>query len=63
MVQLTGYVNATPDFTQLSEMVNGASELTIEVFGGAGHHARTAIGAVVMLFGVAIEVEARFLLR
>ena len=63
VVKLTGYVNATPDFTQLSEMVNGASELMIEVFGEAGHHARTAIGAVVMPFGVAIEVEARFLLR
>ncbi len=63
VVQLKGYVNATPDFTQLSEMLNGASELMIEVFGEAGHHARTAIGAVVMPFGVAIEVEARFLLR
>ena len=63
VVQLKGYVNATPDFTQLSEMVNGASELLIEVFGEAGHHTRTAIGSVVMPFGVAIEVEARFLLR
>ena len=63
VVQLKGYVNATPDFTQLSEMVNGASELMIEVFGAAGHHARTAIGAAVMPFDVAIEVEARFLLR
>ena len=63
VVQLKGYVNATPDFTQLSEMVNGASELMIEVFGEAGHHARTAIGAAVMPFDVAIEVEARFLLR
>ncbi len=63
VVRLTGYVNATPDFTRLSEMVNGASELMIEVFGEAGHHVRTAIGAVVMPFDVAIEVEARFLLR
>ena len=63
VVQLKGYVNATPDFTQLSEMVNGASELMIEVFGEAGQHARTAIGATVMPFDVAIEVEARFLLR
>ena len=63
VVKLTGYVNATPDFTRLSEMVNGASELMIEVFGEAGQHARTAIGAVVMPFGVAIEVEAQFLLR
>ena len=63
VVKLKGYVNATPDFTQLSEMVNGASELMIEVFGEAGHHARTAIGAAVMPFDVAIEVEARFLLR
>ena len=63
VVKLKGYINCTPDFTEISEVVNGASELMIEVFGEAGHHARTAIGAAVMPFDVAIEVEARFLLR
>ncbi len=62
VVKLKGYVNAMPDFTELPQMVNGASELMIEIFGEAGRHARTAIGAAVMPFDVAIEVEARFLI-
>lgn len=60
VVKLKGYVNAMPDFTAISAVVNGASELMIDVFGENGRHARTAIGAAVMPFDVAIEVEARF---
>ncbi len=63
VVKLTGYVNAMPDFTDISAVVNGASELMVELFGDAGRHARTAIGAAVMPFDVAIEVEGMFLLR
>ncbi len=62
VVKLTGYVNAMPDFTEISAVVNGASELMHEVFGEAGRHARTAVGVAVMPFDVAIEVEAMFLL-
>ena len=62
VVKLKGYVNATPDFTDIPQVVNGASELMLEVFGDAGRHARTAIGVAVMPFDVAIEVEARFLI-
>ncbi len=62
-VKLTGYVNATPDFTDISAVVNGASELMHEVFGDEGRHTRTAVGVAVMPFDVAIEVEAIFLLR
>ena len=58
VVKLKGYINCTPDFTEISEVVNGASELIIDVFGEAGRHARTAIGVASMPFGVAIEVEA-----
>ncbi len=63
VVKLTGYVNAMPDFTDISAVVNGASELMVELFGEAGRHARTALGVAVMPFDVAIEVEAMFLLR
>ena len=63
VVQLKGFVNAMPDFTEISAVVNGASELMIEVFGEDGRHSRTAIGVAVMPFDVAIEVEAIFLLR
>ncbi|MEE8516886.1 MAG: RidA family protein [Alphaproteobacteria bacterium] len=60
VMKLKGYVNATPDFTDIPEVVNGASELMIDIFGEAGRHARTAIGAAVMPFDVAIEVEGTF---
>jgi enamine deaminase RidA (YjgF/YER057c/UK114 family) len=63
VVQLKGFVNAMPDFTDISAVVNGASELMLEVFGDAGRHSRTALGVAVMPFDVAIEVEAIFLVR
>jgi enamine deaminase RidA (YjgF/YER057c/UK114 family) len=63
VVQLKGYVNCMPDFTEVSAVVNGASELMLDVFGDAGRHSRTALGVAVMPFDVAIEVEAMFLLR
>ncbi|MBO6785065.1 MAG: RidA family protein [Alphaproteobacteria bacterium] len=63
VVNVKGYVNATPDFTAIPDVVNGASELLIEIFGDAGMHTRTAMGNVVMPFDVALEVEAIFELR
>lgn len=63
VMKLKGYVNATPDFTEIPQVVNGASELMIDIFGEAGHHARTAIGAAVMPFDVAIEIEGIFLVK
>lgn len=63
VVNVKGYVNAMPDFTAIPYVVNGASELMVEVFGEAGYHTRTAMGNVVMPFDVALEVEAIFELR
>ena len=63
VMKLTGYVNAMPDFTEIPHVVNGASELFIDIFGDAGRHARTAVGVAVMPFDVAIEVEGIFLVR
>ncbi|AXK83146.1 RidA family protein [Pseudolabrys taiwanensis] len=60
---LRGYVNVTPDFIEIAQSVNGASDLMIEVFGAAGAHARTAIGVAMMPYNAAIEVEAQFLLK
>ena len=60
VVKIKDYVNSMPEFTDISAVVNGASDLLIEVFGEEGRHARTAIGVSSMPFGVAIEVEARF---
>ena len=63
VVNVKGYVNAMPDFTAIPDVVNGASELLIDIFGDAGLHTRTAMGNVVMPFDVALEVEAVFELR
>ncbi len=63
IVKLNGFVNAMPDFTEIPQVVNGASEVFIDIFGEAGHHARTAVGVAVMPFDVAIEVEGVFQVR
>jgi enamine deaminase RidA (YjgF/YER057c/UK114 family) len=59
-VQLRGFVNCTPDFTDMPQIVNGASDLMVEVFGDAGRHARAAVGTNALPAGVAVEVEAVF---
>jgi len=60
VVKLTGFVNSTPDFTDQPEVVNGCSDLMVEVFGESGRHARAAISAAALPRGVAVEVEAIF---
>ena len=60
VVKLTGFVNSTPDFTDQPEVVNGCSDLMVEVFGDAGRHARAAVSAASLPRGVAVEVEAIF---
>jgi enamine deaminase RidA (YjgF/YER057c/UK114 family) len=60
VVKITGFVNADPSFTQHPEVVNGASDLFVEVFGDAGRHARAAVGAGSLPRGVAVEVEGIF---
>ena len=58
IVKLTGFVNSTPEFTQQPQVVNGASDLMVEVFGDKGRHARAAVSAATLPLGVAVEVEA-----
>jgi enamine deaminase RidA (YjgF/YER057c/UK114 family) len=60
VVKLTGFVNATPEFTEHPQVINGASELMLEVFGEAGRHARAAVGSASLPLGVAVEVEGVF---
>ena len=60
VVRLGGFVNCTPDFTDQPQVVNGASNLMVEVFGDAGRHARAAVGVASLPLGVAVEVEAMF---
>lgn len=60
VTRVKGYINVDPDFKDVSAVLNGASELFIDLFGDPGQHSRTAIGVASMPFGVAIEVEAIF---
>lgn len=59
-VQLRGFVNCTPDFTDMPQVINGASDLMVEVFGDSGRHARAAVGMSGLPGGLAVEVEAIF---
>lgn len=62
-VRLGGFVNSMPDFTQQPQVINGCSDLIVEVFGDAGRHARTAIGVSVLPSDVAVEVDGIFEVR
>ncbi|MEX2647422.1 MAG: RidA family protein [Alphaproteobacteria bacterium] len=57
-VRVTGLVNATPDFHGASQVINGASELFLDLFGAAGRHTRLAYGVAGLPYGVAVEVDA-----
>jgi enamine deaminase RidA (YjgF/YER057c/UK114 family) len=59
-VKLTGFVNSTPDFGDQPKVINGASDLMVEVFGDKGRHARAAVSAGALPLGVAVEVDAVF---
>lgn len=58
VVKLLGMVNSTADFPDHPKVVNGCSDVMVEVFGEKGLHARSAVGVANLPFGVAVEVEA-----
>lgn len=57
IVTLTGFVNSEPDFTGHPQVVNGASELLVEIFGDKGKHSRTALGVAALPLNVAVEIN------
>lgn len=59
-LRLTGFVNAVPEFADHPQVVNGASDFMVEVFGDAGRHARAAVGAASLPRSVCVEVDAIF---
>lgn len=59
-VRVAGYVSATDGFTAHSQVIDGASDLLVEVFGEAGRHTRMAVGVSGLTRGAAVEVEAVF---
>ncbi|MEO7008084.1 MAG: RidA family protein [Caldimonas sp.] len=62
-VRLGGFVNAAPDFRDHPLVINGASDLMVEVFGEAGRHARASVGCASLPRNVPVEVEAIFEVR
>ena len=59
-LRLAGYVNSLPSFADQPKVMDGASDLFVDVFGEAGRHARLAIGVAVLPYDVAVEVEGVF---
>lgn len=63
VAKLTGFVNSTADFTDQPKVINGASDFLVAVLGDAGRHARSAVSAVSLPLGVAVEIEGIFEIR
>ncbi len=57
IVALNGFVNSEPDFFGHPTVINGASELLVEIFGDKGRHSRTALGAAALPLNVAVEIN------
>jgi enamine deaminase RidA (YjgF/YER057c/UK114 family) len=59
-LRLGGFVNCTPTFPSIPQVINGASDLMQELFGARGYHARTAVGVANLPRGAPVEVDAVF---
>ncbi len=57
VVRMLGMVNCTPDFAQMSQVINGASDLFVDIFGDAGRHSRAAVGMASLPANSAVEIE------
>ncbi len=60
VVKLTGFVNSTQDFTDQPKVINGCSDFLADALGEVGRHARSAVSAPSLPFGVAVEIEGIF---
>lgn len=60
VIRLVGFVACKPDFTDHPKVINGASDMMVEVFGDAGRHARAAVGAPSLPLNAAVEIEGIF---
>lgn len=60
VVKLTGFVNSTADFGDQPKVINGASDILVEILGEAGRHSRSAVSAAALPFNVAVEIEGMF---
>ena len=60
VLRLGGFVASTPEFTDHPKVINGASDLMVEIFGERGRHARAAVGVAALPLGAAVEVDGLF---
>ena len=60
VVKLGGFVNVSPGFTDIPQVINGCSDLMVDVFGDAGRHARSAVSCPELPLGVAVEIDGIF---
>ena len=58
VIKLNGFVQAGPDFYDIPKVINGCSDLMVEVLGDAGRHARSAVGMYKIPLGFAVEIDA-----
>jgi enamine deaminase RidA (YjgF/YER057c/UK114 family) len=63
VVRLQGFVNATPEFEEHPQVLNGCSDLMVEVFGERGVHARSVLGAISLRANLPIVIESQFEVR
>ena len=63
VVKLTGFVNSTADFTEQPQVVNGASNILVDILGDMGKHSRSAVSAASLPLGVAVEIEGIFQIK
>ncbi|MEL6684125.1 MAG: RidA family protein [Pseudomonadota bacterium] len=63
VVKLVGFVNSTADFGDQPKVINGASDFMVAALGDKGRHARSAVSAASLPFGVAVEIEAIFQIK
>jgi enamine deaminase RidA (YjgF/YER057c/UK114 family) len=60
VIKLTGFVNSVGEFTEQPQVVNGASNILVEILGESGKHSRSAVSAASLPLGVAVEIEGIF---
>jgi enamine deaminase RidA (YjgF/YER057c/UK114 family) len=60
VVKILGMVNCSEDFGDQPKVINGASDLLVQLFGDSGRHARSAVGMQALPFGIAVEIEMIF---
>lgn len=62
-LRLNGYVNTSPDFVDHPKVINGASNLIVEIMGEKGRHTRIAVGCASLPLGAAVEIDAIFAIK